>query len=133
MLLLGNALICASTVLECSCCSIHRYVAAPPQQSQKPRSPEWRRGGTCELEGRRAGGQGGRLGILYINWDVEGIQHQRCSSMKKKSQLCIPRKGIAWSQSQFPQSCACERCVYIPRISPHIFLQQNSQTDRGNI
>jgi hypothetical protein len=24
-----NALICASTVLECSCCRIHRYVAAP--------------------------------------------------------------------------------------------------------
>ncbi len=29
MHLLGNALICASTVLECSCCRIHRYVAAP--------------------------------------------------------------------------------------------------------
>jgi hypothetical protein len=25
----GNAPICASTVLECSCCGIHRYVAAP--------------------------------------------------------------------------------------------------------
>jgi hypothetical protein len=24
-------------------------------------------------------------------------------------------------------------CVYIPRIGPHIFLQQNSQTDCGNI
>ncbi len=27
--LFGNTLICASTVLECSCCRIHRYVAAP--------------------------------------------------------------------------------------------------------
>ncbi len=27
--LFGNALICASTVLECSCCRIPRYVAAP--------------------------------------------------------------------------------------------------------
>jgi hypothetical protein len=27
--LLRNALICASTVLECSCCRIRRYVAAP--------------------------------------------------------------------------------------------------------
>ncbi len=27
--LFGNAPICASSVLECSCCRIHRYVAAP--------------------------------------------------------------------------------------------------------
>jgi hypothetical protein len=27
--LFGNAPICAITVLECSCCRIHRYVAAP--------------------------------------------------------------------------------------------------------
>ncbi len=26
--LFGNALICASTMLKCSCCRIHRYVAA---------------------------------------------------------------------------------------------------------
>jgi hypothetical protein len=25
------------------------------------------------------------------------------------------------------------RDLYIPRIGPHIFLQQNRQTDRGNI
>ncbi len=29
MHLFGNAPICASTVLECSCCRIHRNVAAP--------------------------------------------------------------------------------------------------------
>ncbi len=31
--LFGNAPICASTVLECSCCRIHRSVAAPNIQS----------------------------------------------------------------------------------------------------
>ncbi len=30
--LLGNAPICASIVLECSCCRIHLYVAAPPSR-----------------------------------------------------------------------------------------------------
>jgi hypothetical protein len=38
------------------------------------------------------------------------------------------------AQTQFPHSCVCARfIVYIPRISPHIFLQQNRQIDRGNI
>jgi hypothetical protein len=38
---------------------------------------------------------------------------------------------------QFPHSCAFQRFIYIPRIGPHIFLQQNRQThecgnwDRG--
>ncbi len=32
MPLFGNAPKCASTVLECSCCSIHRFVAAPSSQ-----------------------------------------------------------------------------------------------------
>jgi hypothetical protein len=26
--------------------------------------------------------------------------------------LCVPRKGIVWSQFQFPHSCACERFIY---------------------
>ena len=44
------------------------------------------------------------------------------------------RIGIAWPQSQFPLSWGCERfTVYVPRIGPHIFLQQNRQTDPGNI
>ncbi len=33
-------------------------------------------------------------------------------------------------QSQFPHSCVCES-LYIPRISPHIFLQQKRQIDLG--
>ncbi len=39
--------------------------------------------------------------------------------LQRKSHLCIPRKGIARPQSQFPH--------------PHIFLPQNRQTDLGNI
>jgi hypothetical protein len=31
--LFGNAPICASTVLECNCCRIHRYIAAPVQDT----------------------------------------------------------------------------------------------------
>jgi hypothetical protein len=38
-----------------------------------------------------------------------------------KSHLCIPRKGIARPQSQFPYSCVCERYIYIfPRLV-HIY------------
>ncbi len=62
--------------------------------------------------------------------------------------------GIALPQSQFSHLCVCERFIYsqnrstyfpnfhihvsvndlfIPRIGPHIFLQQNRQIDHGNI
>ncbi len=41
------------------------------------------------------------------------------TTLQRKSHLCIPRKGIAWRQSQFPHSWVCE-CLYIPRIGPHI-------------
>jgi hypothetical protein len=32
-------------------------------------------------------------------------------SLQRKSHLCIPRKGIARPQSQFPHSCVCERFI----------------------
>jgi hypothetical protein len=52
-------------------------------------------------------------------------------TLQGKSHLCIPFLGIARPQSQFPHSCAvCD--LYIPRICPHISLQQNRQTDPGN-
>ncbi len=35
MHLFGNALICTSTVLKCSCCRIHRYVTEPYKQPEK--------------------------------------------------------------------------------------------------
>jgi|688.fasta_scaffold234392_1 hypothetical protein len=51
-----------------------------------------------------------------------------------KSNLCVPKKGIAWPQSPFLHSYICERFIYsIPRIGPHIWLQQNRQIDPGNI
>jgi hypothetical protein len=53
-------------------------------------------------------------------------------TLQRESHLCIPRKGIALPQSQFPHSCVSER-LYIPGIGPHIFLHQNRQTDCGNI
>jgi hypothetical protein len=33
-------------------------------------------------------------------------------TLLRKSHLCIPRKGIARPQSQFPHSCVCERFIY---------------------
>jgi hypothetical protein len=32
--------------------------------------------------------------------------------LQRKSHLCIPRKGIARPQSQFPHSCVCEQFIY---------------------
>jgi hypothetical protein len=49
------------------------------------------------------------------------------STLQRKSHLCTPRKWIARPQSRFPHSCVCERLIFIPRIGPHIFLQQNRQ------
>jgi hypothetical protein len=34
------------------------------------------------------------------------------AALQRKSHLCIPFLGIAWSQSQFPHSCVCERFIY---------------------
>ncbi len=46
--------------------------------------------------------------------------------------LCIPRKGIARPQSQFPHSCVCEQWVYSQDRSTY-FPVANWQTDCGNI
>jgi hypothetical protein len=66
--------------------------AATTSKAAKPRVEAGRH--LCELEGRRVGGQGGHLGILYRNWAVEGIQHQRCTATKKIYHLCIPEKKL---------------------------------------
>ncbi len=54
------------------------------------------------------------------------------TTLKRKSHLCIPRKGIVRPQSQFSHSCVCEQFIqYIPRIGPHIFLQHDSRPILG--
>jgi hypothetical protein len=42
-------------------------------------------------------------------------------SLQRTSHLCIPRRGIARPQSQFPHHVSVSD-FYIPRIGPHIFL-----------
>ncbi len=54
-------------------------------------------------------------------------------ALQRKSHLCIPRKGIAPVLSPNFHIHASVRDLYIPRIGPHIFQQQNRQTNRGNI
>jgi hypothetical protein len=52
-------------------------------------------------------------------------------TLQRNFDLYFPRKGIA--RPQFRHSCACEPIYSIPTIGPTIFLQQNRQTDHGNI
>ncbi len=39
---------------------------------------------------------------------------------------CLYRMSPARPQSQFPRSWVCHRFIYIPRIGPHIFLQEKA-------
>jgi hypothetical protein len=48
--------------------------------------------------------------------------------LKGKSHLCIPFLGIPRPQFKFPHVSVCD--LYIPRIGPHISLQQNSRPIR---
>jgi hypothetical protein len=50
----------------------------------------------------------------------------------KKYHLCITKKGIARTQSQFHIHLSVSD-LNIPRIGPNIFLQQNRQTVMGSI
>jgi hypothetical protein len=54
-------------------------------------------------------------------------------SLYRKSDLCMPRNETALSHSQFLHSCISYRFLCISRISLPIWLQQNRQTDPGNI
>jgi hypothetical protein len=58
-----------------------------------------------------------------------GFEYSTLTTLQGKSHSCIPRKGIARPQSHFPHSCVCEQFT----CGPHTFLQQNRQTNRGNI
>ncbi len=53
------------------------------------------------------------------------------STLQQSYHLCIPSKGIARPQSQFPHSCAIYK--FLGSVHTHIFLQQNRQTDCGNV
>jgi hypothetical protein len=68
----------------------------------------------------------------YIAIFARYTAYSICHTLQRKSHLCIPSLGIARPQSQFPHSCVCEH-LYIPRIGPGIWLQQNRQTDPVNI
>ncbi len=54
------------------------------------------------------------------------------AALQRQSHLYIHFLGIARPQSQFPHSCVCERFIYSQDRSAY-FLQQNRQTDPGNI
>jgi hypothetical protein len=54
-------------------------------------------------------------------------------TLQRKSDLCTLRKETARPQSQFPLSCFSQSDLFIPTIGPPIFMQQNRQTDRGNM
>jgi hypothetical protein len=53
-------------------------------------------------------------------------------TLQQKSHLYIPRKGIARLSPNFRIHVSVSD-LYIPKIGPHIFLQQNRKTDCGNI
>jgi hypothetical protein len=55
---------------------------------------------------------------------------QLLPTLQRKSHLCVPRKGIAGLSPNFHIHVSVID-LFIPRICPHIFLQQNRQTDRG--
>jgi hypothetical protein len=57
----------------------------------------------------------------------------RHNTLQRKFHLCIPFLGIEQSQSQFHIHHVSVSDLYISRIGPHVLLQQNRQTDPGNI
>ncbi len=38
--------------------------------------------------------------------------NEKAGTLQRKSHWCVPRKGIAWPQSQFPHSRVCEQFIY---------------------
>ncbi len=53
-------------------------------------------------------------------------------TLQRKSHLCIHRNGIVQTQSHVHIHVSVSD-LYLSMIGPHIFLQQNRQTDHGNI
>ncbi len=71
------------------------------------------------------------LQILHIFYAWTSYSSNPTSALQQKSYLCMTRKGIARPQSNFHiHVSVCD--LNSPTIGPHIFLQQNRQTDCGN-
>ncbi len=60
------------------------------------------------------------------------VPSKRDPALQRELRLYIPFLGIARPQPQFPHSCVFERFIYSQDLSTY-FLQQNTQTHRGNI
>jgi hypothetical protein len=54
-------------------------------------------------------------------------------TLQRKSDLCIPRKETARGLSPHFHIHVSVSDLYTPTICPPILLQQNRQTDRGNV
>jgi hypothetical protein len=53
-------------------------------------------------------------------------------ALQRNVDVCIPRKGVAHHGPNFQLHVSVSD-LYVPRIGPHIFLQQKRQTDHGNL
>ncbi len=68
----------------------------------------------------------------YVMCHYEKEQTLLLRALQLKSHLCIPFLGIARLSPNFHIHVFVSD-LYILRIGPHIFLQQNRQTDPGKI
>ncbi len=75
------------------------------------------------------------LGISGIGFSLyNDPELMRAITLQRKSDICIPRNETERPHYQFPYLCICERFIYSQeRIGPPILLEQNRQTDPGNI
>ncbi len=70
--------------------------------------------------------------VQYTSCTVSVKVDTGTDTLQKQFRLYIPFLGIARPQPQFQHSCVLERFIYSQDQSTY-FLQQNRQTDRGNI
>ncbi len=72
---------------------------------------------------REAGSRKSWMGCSYQQQEGSGYAGEAMESFvdtpQRKLHLCIPRKGMARHQSQFPHSCICERFLYSQDRSTH--------------
>ncbi len=67
--------------------------------------------------------------MRFINETTMYLQIRSILAMYRKSNLCIPKKGVVRPQSQFLHSCVCERFIYSQDRST--YLATEKQTDRS--